>query len=248
MNRQPNSGLELSNEQLAAYIDHTLLKPEATAEAVDRLCAEALENGFCAVCVNGCWTARCAKLIEESRVRLAVVVGFPLGAAASGAKAAEARQAVENGAHELDMVMNIGALKSADFAFVRDDVRAVREASNSAASRRGDSGSGAAPLLKVIIETALLTDAEKRRACRLAVDGGADFVKTSTGFAKGGATVEDVELMRSVVGAEIGVKAAGGIRTRADAIAMIRAGATRLGTSAGVAIITDRGGSGPAGY
>ncbi len=231
MGTHSDTTLDRSRDCLAEYIDHTLLKPEATAAALDQLCAEAIEHEFHAVCVNGYWAERCARTLADTAVKLAVVVGFPLGAAATAAKAAEARLALENGAHELDMVMNIGALKSGQLDRVRADVRAVR-----AADTARTVGHTAA-ILKVIIETALLTDEEKRNACRIAVSAGADFVKTSTGFAQGGATVEDVRLMRRSVGPEIGVKASGGIRTREDALAMIRAGATRIGTSSGVAIV-----------
>lgn len=210
---------------LARYIDHTLLKPDATSLQIDALCSEAIRHGFYSVCVNGCWTAHCIRRLQGSEVKLAVVAGFPLGAMDSESKAFEARRAVEQGAHEIDMVINIGLLKDGDTEGVGADILAVREAI------------GPTAVLKMIIETALLTDAEKTQACELAARAGADFVKTSTGFAGGGATVEDVALMRRAVGEELGVKASGGVRTREDALAMIAAGATRIGASAGVAIV-----------
>lgn len=212
--------------ELNRYIDHTLLKPESTEEQVDTIVAEAKKHNFRAVCVNGTWTERCAQQLRGTEVGLAVVVGFPLGAMASRIKAAEARLAVEEGADEIDMVINIGALKSRDLDLVRRDILAVTRVT------------GTQRITKVIIEAALLTDEEKVLACQIAEDAGAAFVKTSTGFARGGATVHDVALMRNTVSPKIEVKAAGGIRSRDDAIAMIEAGATRLGTSAGVAIVT----------
>ncbi len=224
--------------KLAAYIDHTLLKPESDRAAVEKLCQEAVTHGFCSVCVNGHWARFCAGALRDTPVKLAVVVGFPLGAGAAAAKAAEARLAVEHGADELDMVLNIGALKDRDLESVAADIRAVKQAATAAGEDQD------APILKVIIETVLLTDEEKRLACRTAVEAGAEFVKTSTGFAGGGATVEDVALMRSEVGPDIGVKASGGIRSTSDARAMIEAGATRLGTSSGVAIVSEGTGGG----
>ena len=216
---------DLSAAELAGYIDHTLLKPDATTAAVDRLCAEARQYEFAAVCVNSCHVARVAARLGESPVKICSVVGFPLGAMASSAKACEAKQAVADGAHEIDMVLNVGLLKSGDDPMVLADIRAVREAAPAPAE------------LKVIIETCLLSDAEKKRACRLCRDAGADFVKTSTGFGGGGATTEDVALMREVVGPALGVKASGGIKDYTAAMAMIRAGANRLGVSAGIAIV-----------
>ncbi len=215
-----------STMQLNRYVDHTLLKPESTSAQIDKLVAEAKEHNFRAVCVNGTWTERCAGQLRGTDVDVAVVVGFPLGAMASRIKAAEARHAVEEGADEIDMVINIGALKSRDLDLVRKDILSVTRVT------------GTQRITKVIIEAALLTDEEKILACQIAEDAGADFVKTSTGFAKGGATVHDVALMRNTVGPKVEVKAAGGIRSREDAIAMIEAGATRLGTSAGIAIVT----------
>ncbi len=215
-----------STMQLNRYVDHTLLKPESTSAQIDTLVAEAKEHNFRAVCVNSTWTERCAQQLRGTDVDVAVVVGFPLGAMASRIKAAEARLAVEEGADEIDMVINIGALKSRDLDLVRKDILSVTRVT------------GPQLVTKVIIEAALLTDEEKVLACQVAEDAGADFVKTSTGFAKGGATVHDVALMRNTVSRKVEVKAAGGIRSREDAIAMIDAGATRLGTSAGIAIVT----------
>ena len=215
-------------EQMARFIDHTLLKPEADEAAVHRLCDEAVRWGFKAVCVNSVHVAQAAASLAGSTVRVCSVVGFPLGAMHPGAKAFEARTAVEEGAVELDMVMRVGALKSGANGLVEADIRAVREAA------------GSETLLKVIVEACLLTDREKVRACRIAVNAGADFVKTSTGFSSGGATAADVALMRQTVGPGIGVKASGGIKDRASAAVMIQAGADRIGTSSGVAIVSGR--------
>jgi len=211
---------------LAPYIDHTLLKPEATAEQIDTLCEEAAAHHFASVCVNTSWAARCARKLRGTGVKVAVVVGFPLGAMSGRSKGFEARHAIEEGAREIDMVINIGALKSGDLKTVEEDIKQVLRVC------------GRNVALKVIIETALLTDEEKVTACTIAKEAGADFVKTSTGFSTAGATVHDVALMRKVVGPKLGVKAAGGIRTFEDAVAMIEAGATRLGTSSGVALVT----------
>lgn len=211
---------------LASMIDHTLLKPEATAEQVAQLCYEAKKYSFASVCVNPSYAKLCNEILRGSSVKICVVIGFPLGATSTEAKVFEARQAIEDGATELDMVINIGALKARDLKHVAADILSVVNA-----------GHNGGALVKVIIEAALLTDEEKTIACLLAKEAGADYVKTSTGFASGGATVEDVALMRRVVGQNIGVKAAGGIRTREDAINMVKAGATRLGASAGVKII-----------
>ncbi len=215
---------------LAKLIDHTILKPDAVGNDVRRFCAEARAHGFASVCVNPLHVPLVAAELRGSAVRVCSVVGFPLGATLSAAKAAETRAAVEAGADEIDMVVAIGALKDGDHQAVRDDVAAVR------ASCPGK-------VLKVIIETCLLSDDEKRVACRLAVEAGADFVKTSTGFSTGGATEADVALMREVVGPDIGVKASGGVRTADTARAMIAAGATRIGTSAGVLIVNASGAS-----
>ncbi len=212
-------------KDLAPYIDHTLLKPDATREDLRRLCEEARTYGFASVCVNSANVRFCRSLLEGSPVMVVAVIGFPLGASSPEAKAFEAREAVRNGAQELDMVINVGALKSRDYALVLDDIRRVVSA--------------AAPhKVKVIIETGMLTHNEKVIACALAKIAGAAFVKTSTGFGPGGATAEDVALMRDVVGEGVEVKASGGIRTSQDADTMIRAGATRIGASASVAIVT----------
>jgi deoxyribose-phosphate aldolase len=196
---------------LARYIDHTLLKPEATEEQIDKLCDEAAANHFYSVCVNSNWAERCARRLGGTGVKVCAVVGFPLGAMDSRAKAFEARTAVSNGAAEIDMVMNVGAMKAQDVKTVREDMLAVRRACRAGIT------------LKVIIETCLLTDEEKVLACQIAKDIGADFVKTSTGFNKGGATVADVTLMRRTVGPTMGVKAAGGVKSFEDAVQMIRA-------------------------
>jgi deoxyribose-phosphate aldolase len=221
--------------ELATYIDHTLLKPEATVEDIDKLCAEALQLRVASVCVNGSWVKRCTEILRGSGVLVCSVIGFPLGAMASEVKAYEARRAIEDGACEIDMVQNVGALKSGFDDFVERDIAMVAEVCHRLGAR-----------LKVILETALLTDSEKTRACELAVRAGADFVKTSTGFSRGGATAADVALMRRTVGPAVGVKASGGVRDQAGAKAMIAAGATRIGASASVAIV--RGGSGSASY
>jgi deoxyribose-phosphate aldolase len=211
---------------LTEYIDHTLLKPEATEEQIDNLCKEAAQYRFYSVCVNSNWAERCARRLGGTGVKVCAVVGFPLGAMDSRTKAFEARTAVSNGAAEIDMVMNVGAMKAKDIKTVREDMLAVRRACRSGI------------VLKVIIEACLLDDEEKVLACQIAKDTGADFVKTSTGFNKSGATVADVALMRRTVGPKMGVKAAGGIRSFTDAVAMIGAGATRLGVSASVKIVS----------
>ena len=213
---------------IARSIDHTLLKPDATRVQIEQLCAEARRLRFAAVCVNPTWVPLCARLLVGSGVAVCTVVGFPLGATLTAAKAFEAQQAIDLGAAEIDMVLNIGALKSSNHDLVCDDIRAVAQVCHAGAA-----------LLKVIIETALLSDDEKIVACRLAQKAGADYVKTSTGFGPGGATAHDVALMRSTVGPHLGVKAAGGIRTLADALQMIAAGATRIGASAGVQIVDE---------
>jgi deoxyribose-phosphate aldolase len=214
--------------EVAGYIDHTLLKPEATRAEIEKLCQEARTYTFASVCVNPVWVKECAFALYGSPVKVCTVVGFPLGAALADVKAYETRRAIFDGATEIDMVINIGALKSGDNDTVKRDIGAVVEAAHDACA-----------IVKVIIETALLTDEEKIRACLLAKDVSADFVKTSTGFSKGGATVADIELMRRTVGAEIGVKAAGGVRDLASAREMIAAGATRIGASAGVKIVQE---------
>jgi deoxyribose-phosphate aldolase len=210
---------------IAKYIDHTVLAANATQEKIEKLCEEAKQWKFASVCVNTCWTKLCAEKLRGTGVNVCVVVGFPLGAMCTKAKAYEAKCAVEDGATEVDMVINIGWLKDRKDDLVENDIREVKKAC-------GDKH------LKVIIEACLLTEEEKVRACELSVKAGADFVKTSTGFSTGGATAEDVALMRKTVGPDTGVKAAGGIRTFEDAKKMIEAGANRLGCSAGIAIVT----------
>lgn len=211
---------------IARLIDHTLLKPDATRGQVLRLCQEALAHGFASVCVNPCWVALAAGELAGAEVAVGTVIGFPLGATSTGAKVAETGIALGDGAREIDMVLNAGALRSGDLDIVQRDIAAVVKASHEGGA-----------IVKVILETALLDAAEKLSACRLAVAAGADYVKTSTGFAASGATVEDVALMRQAVGPAVGVKASGGIRTLADLERMVAAGATRIGTSAGVAIV-----------
>jgi deoxyribose-phosphate aldolase len=213
---------------LAKMIDHTILKPEATEQQIHKLCAEAIENSFGAVCVNPCWVKTCVRLLEGSSVKVAVVIGFPLGATTSTAKRAEASEALKNGALELDMVLNVGYLKSGLLDAAMKDIQGLARL----AHKHG-------AVLKVILETCLLSDKEKVLACQLAMQAGADFVKTSTGFSTGGATAEDVRLMRETVGPKLGVKASGGIRTYEDAIKMVQAGANRIGCSAGVQIIKE---------
>ncbi|PIE55402.1 MAG: deoxyribose-phosphate aldolase [Dethiosulfovibrio peptidovorans] len=214
----------MQNEKLASMIDHTLLKAESTPKEIQDLCSEAREWSFASVCVNGSYVSLAAHELEGSLVKVCTVVGFPLGATSSAVKAFEAKDALENGAQEIDMVINIGRLKAGDDEYVRDDIAAVK------AVLKADA------LLKVILETCLLTDDEKVRGARAAVQAGADFVKTSTGFSSGGATVEDVALIRKVVGGNVGVKASGGIRTREDALRMMEAGASRIGASRSIRI------------
>lgn len=211
--------------QIAKMIDHTLLKPEATKEQITNLCEEAAEHGFMSVCVNPYWVKLSSELLQSTDVKVCTVIGFPLGASATETKAFETKQAIEDGATEVDMVINIGALKSREFDTVKQDIQAVTAAAKGKA------------LTKVIIETSLLTEEEKVKACELAVEAGTDYVKTSTGFSGGGATPEDIALMRKTVGPDLGVKASGGVRSAEDAKAMIDAGATRLGASAGIKII-----------
>ncbi|MFM1615367.1 deoxyribose-phosphate aldolase [Streptococcus mutans] len=206
------------------YIDHTLLKPESRQDQIDKLIREAKTYNFASVCINPTWVSYAAKALEGTDIKICTVIGFPLGATTSAVKAFETKDAISHGADEVDMVINIGQAKSGHFAFVEEDIRAVVEAS-------GDK------LVKVIIETCLLTDKEKIKACQAAVAAGADFVKTSTGFSIAGAKLEDVRLMRQTVGPDVGVKAAGGTRSLEDAQAFIEAGATRIGTSAGVTIM-----------
>lgn len=214
------------SKDLAQYIDHTALKADTTKEQIVTLCDEAKEYNFYSVCVNPTWVETAAKELKDSDVDVCTVIGFPLGATTSKVKAFETTNAIENGATEIDMVINIGALKDGNDDLVEDDIRHVVEAAKGKA------------LVKVIIETSLLTDAEKVKACDFAVAAGADYVKTSTGFSTGGATVEDIKLMRKTVGPDIGVKASGGVRDRTGALAMIEAGATRIGASSGKEIVS----------
>src|SRR5947209_1030205 len=218
----------------ASFIDHTLLKPEASAADIEHLCEEAARFHFASVCVNPTWVRASACHLRGTGVPVCTVIGFPLGATLPDVKAYEARRAIFNGAREVDMVINIGALKSGDDCLVEDDIKAVAEAAHENHILR-----------KVIIETALLTDEEKVRACVAAKNAGADFVKTSTGFAKGGATVADVALMRQAVGSALGVKASGGVKGLDDARAMVQAGATRIGASVGVKIAQEASGARP---
>jgi deoxyribose-phosphate aldolase len=226
------SGADVPTD-LAGFIDHTLLKPEASAKEVDLLCEEAIRFHFASVCVNPAWVKRVADNLKGSDVLTCSVVGFPLGATPPEIKAMEARRAIRDGAREIDMVLNIGALKSGEFATVERDIAGVADACREAGA-----------VCKVIIEAVLLTDEEKVVASRLAKKAKADYVKTSTGFGPGGATVYDVALMREAVGPEMGVKASGGIRTAEDVRQMIAAGATRIGASAGVQIVGESGGTG----
>lgn len=222
----------MENKELAAMIDHTMLKPDAREEDIRKLCEEAIEYEFATVCVNPCYVPMAKHLLQDSDVGITTVIGFPLGATTITTKCAEAQEAIENGATEVDMVINVGALKDKKYDYVRDDIKAVVHTANKKA------------VVKVIIETSLLTDEEKEKACLLAKEAGADFVKTSTGFSGGGATKDDIALMRKTVDDTMGVKASGGVRTREDAEALIRAGATRIGASASVAIIKGETGSG----
>ncbi|MBC1520469.1 deoxyribose-phosphate aldolase [Listeria aquatica] len=215
---------------IAKMIDHTALKPETTKEQIEELTEEAKTYQFASVCVNPTWVKFASSQLADSGVDICTVIGFPLGANTSSVKAFETKDAISNGATEVDMVINIGALKEGNDAFVEQDIKAVVEAADGT-------------LVKVIIETCLLTDEEKVRACKLAVKAGADFVKTSTGFSSGGATVHDIKLMRETVGPDTGVKASGGIRTKEDVLKMIDAGATRIGASAGVAIVSGEAGT-----
>lgn len=213
--------------KLEKYIDHTILKPDATSEQVIKICTEAKEYDFASVCVNPYYTSLVSRELEGTDVKTCVVIGFPLGATTKEVKAFEANQAIENGAEEVDMVINVGALKEKQYKAVSEDIEAVVSVSKGRA------------LLKVIIETCLLTDDEKVKACELAKEAGAEFVKTSTGFSTGGATKEDVALMRKTVGEDIGVKASGGIRDHKKAMEMITAGASRIGASVGVKLLSE---------
>ncbi len=225
-NASARLGVDRPPATMAEYIDHTLLKPEATEEQIRKLCAEAISYGFASVCVNPVWAPLASQLLADAKPVVATVIGFPLGATLPQVKAYETTRALQAGASEFDMVINIGALKDGNYPLVEADIAGV------VAAARGH-------IVKVIIETALLTDEEKVQACLLAKAAGADFVKTSTGFSSKGATVEDVALMRRTVGNDMGVKASGGIRSARDARAMIAAGASRLGASAGVKIMQE---------
>lgn len=211
--------------KVARMIDHTILKAQATENEVRILCEEALEHKFASVCINPCYIPLCAEMLKGSEVKVCTVIGFPLGANTTEAKAFETEDAIKKGAQEVDMVINVGKLKDKDYEYVKNDIKAVVEAAKGKV------------ITKVILETCLLTDEEKLKACELSKEAGADFVKTSTGFSTGGATAHDIKLMRETVGPEMGVKASGGVRTYEDAALMIENGATRIGASASVAIV-----------
>lgn len=229
--RQPTG--ELSPKEIAGVIDHTYLKPDASRDEVENICAEAAQYKFFSVCVNSSMVSLARSRLHGTGVKVCAVVGFPLGAATPGSKAYEAREAIRCGADEIDMVMNIGAMKSRDYALVEHDIEKVVKASQPR-------------IVKVILETGMLTEEEKIIACALSKAAGAHYVKTSTGFGPGGATVPDIELMRRVVGPEMGVKASGGVRDYEGALAVIRAGASRIGASSSIAVVT--GGKGTSGY
>lgn len=220
--------------KINSYIDHTLLKPDATATQIEKLCAEAREHQFYSVCINSYYVKQAVSLLNGTEVKVCTVVGFPLGASTMETKRFEAMRASAEGAREIDMVINVSAIKSGEWQYVQDDMSSLAQVCHTQGS-----------LLKVILENCLLTDEEKRKACELAVKAGVDFVKTSTGFSTGGATEADVRLMREVVGPKLGVKASGGIRDYETAMKMIEAGATRLGTSASVEIVKGLQGAGP---
>ena len=223
--------------ELAKYIDHTALKADTGRAAIEKLCQEAREYGFMSVCVNPTWVATAQSLLAGSDVKVCTVIGFPLGANTSAVKAFETRTAIQEGADEVDMVINIGAAKDGNWDLVKADIQAVVGAANHQA------------LVKVILETCLLSKEEIVKASQVAKEAGADFVKTSTGFSTGGATVQDIRLMRETVGADMGVKASGGVQNRADALAMIEAGASRIGASKGIAIVTGQAtGNAPGSY
>lgn len=215
----------ITKEYVASIIDHTILKAETTPEDIKRICNEAKDNSFASVCVNPCYVKLVADELRGSNVKVCTVIGFPLGATTKEVKAFETKKAIEDGANEVDMVINIGMLKAKNYDYVKEDIKAVVDAAKGKA------------LVKVIIETCLLTDDEKIMACKLAKEAGADFVKTSTGFSKGGATAADIALMKYVVGSSVGVKASGGVRTYEDAALLIESGADRIGASASVKIV-----------
>jgi len=223
--------MSLNAAQLAAYVDHTVLKPDASPAQIEQLCAEAREYNFFSVCVNGSWVAAARHFLDGSDVKVASVVAFPLGAMSSDVKRYETEVAIDDGAHEIDVVLNVARLKAGEDKFVLRELIDVVEAADERT-------------VKVILETCLLNDAEKVRACQLVVESGAHFVKTSTGFSTSGATIADVKLMRETVGPKFGVKASGGVRDAQTALAMIAAGATRLGTSSGIAIVKGLAGGG----
>lgn len=212
--------------KIAALIDHTALKPDTTKEQISKLCSEAIEYGFASVCVNPCYVKLSSELLKGSSIKVCTVIGFPLGATTTATKVAEASEAIENGAKEVDMVINIGALKSGDVEFVKQEIEAIVQTAKGKA------------LVKVILETCLLTEEEKITTCKICKEAGADFVKTSTGFSTAGATIDDVKLMRSIVKPSLGVKASGGIRDYKTANAMVEAGASRIGASASVEIVS----------
>ncbi|NWF50815.1 MAG: deoxyribose-phosphate aldolase [Ignavibacteriaceae bacterium] len=223
----PGVGDHLNDKKLAAMIDHTLLKPDATIDEIKALCDEARKYSFASVCVNPCYVQLCSEMLSNTKVKVCTVIGFPLGASTTENKKHETEEAVRNGAQEIDMVINIGQLKSGNYDYVASDIRAVVASAKSKGA-----------LVKVILETALLSDEEKIKACIICKNEKADFVKTSTGFSKGGATTGDIALMKYVVGSSMGVKASGGIRSREDAEAMVKSGADRIGASASVKIIS----------
>lgn len=231
---EKDPGAAAAAPAIAALIDHTLLKPESTAEQIEQLCAEAAQYHFGAVCVNSCWAALAAHKLAGTPVKVGATIGFPWGTASTAAKVAETRQAIADGSREVDMVLAYGKLKSGDYAAAAEDIREVVRLAH-----KHD------VLVKVILETSMLNQDEKVIACLLARQAGADFVKTSTGFQGGGATAEDIALMRAVVGPDLGVKASGGVRSYADAKKMIAAGATRIGTSAGIKIVQEAEGEVP---
>lgn len=216
----------MEKQNLAKMIDHTMLKPEAKKEEIIKICEEAKEYKFASVCINPSNVALAYEILKDTEVKVCTVIGFPLGANTTEVKAFEAKDAISKGASEVDMVINIGRLKDKDYDYVKNDIKAVVEAAKGKA------------LVKVIIETCLLIDDEKEKVCLLAKEAGADFVKTSTGFSKGGATKEDIALMRNTVGKDMGVKASGGVRTYEDAVIMAEAGASRIGASASIAILS----------
>lgn len=225
----------MNNKDLARMIDHTILKADSTKAQVEKICKEALEYNFASVCINPTNVALTAEILKGSEVKVCTVIGFPLGASTSAVKAFETKDAIENGAHEIDMVVNIGRLKDKDYDYVREDIKAVVDAAKGKA------------LVKVIIEACLLSEEEKVMACKLSKEAGANFVKTSTGFSTSGATAEDIKLMRETVGPELGVKASGAVRTTEDALKMIENGATRIGASASISIVGGEAGT-TAGY